>query len=114
MMKTWKVRVYCPYGDEIFAAYAEENPIDNELISWDELAEIYEELWDSYGYILTDHTDADPEEDEEAYEEECDQLYDDFMSDTGATAEEMSIEEIKSYIPSGSDLEIIYDERNEK
>ena len=112
MMKTWMIRVYCPYGEEIFAAYAEENPIDNELISYDDLVEIYEDLWNSYGYLVTDHTDAD--EDEEAYEEECDQLYDDFMSDTGASAEEMSMEEIKQYTPNGSDPEVIYDERNEK
>ena len=114
MMKTWKVKVYCPYGEEIFAAYAEENPVDNELIPEDDLIEIYEELWDNYGYIVTDHTDADPDEDEEAYEEECDQLYEDFMSDTGASAEEMSIEEIKLHTPGGSDPEIIYDGRNEK
>jgi len=112
MIKTWKVKIYCPYGEEVFVAYAEENPIDNELISWDELREIYQELWDSYGYIVTDHTDADP--DEEAYEEECEQLYEDFMCDTGASAEEMPIEKIKLYTSNGSDPEIIYDERNEK
>lgn len=114
MLKTWKVKVYCPYGEEVFVAYAEKNPIDNELISQNELAEIYEELWDNYGYLVADHTDADPDEDEEAYEEEVDQLYEDFMCDTGASAEEMSIEEIKLYTPNGSNPEIIYDERNEK
>lgn len=109
VMKTWKVKVYCPYGEEIFVAYAEKNPIDNELISYNALAEIYENLWNNYGYILTEHIEEDL--DEEAYEEECDQLYDDFMCDTGADAEEMSIEDIKLLTPSGADPEVIYDER---
>lgn len=111
VMKTWIVKVYCPYGEEIFVAYAEENPIDNELISRDKLMEIYEDLWDNYGYIVVEHTEADPDEDEEAYEEECDQLYDDFMCDTGAHAKEMSIEDIKLLTPGGADPEVIYDER---
>ena len=110
-MKTWLIKVYCPYGDEIYVAYDETNPIENGHITHEDLEGIYEDLWDSYGYILTDHTDADPEEDEEAYEEEVDQMYEDFMCDTGAYAEEMSIEEIKQYTPGGSDPEVIYDGR---
>lgn len=111
LMKTWLIKVHCPYGNEIYVAYDETDPIENGHISNEDLDGIYEYLWDSYGYILTDHTDADPEEDEEAYEEEVDQMYDDFMSDTGAYAEEMSIEEIKQYTPGGSDPEVIYDGR---
>ena len=113
-MKTWLVRVYCGYGEEIYVAYDESDPIENGHIRNEDLDGIYEYLWDSYGYLLTDHTDADPEEDEEAYEEEVDKMYEDFMCDTGAYAEEMSIEEIKQYTPGGNDPEIIYDGRNEK
>lgn len=113
-MKTWKIEVECPYGKEVFAAYDDTNPIENGHISDDYLYEIYEDLWDSYGYILTDHTESDPEENQEAYLEEYDQLYEDFMCDTGAYAEEMDWEEIKEYTPNGSEPEIIYDGRNEK
>jgi hypothetical protein len=60
-MKTWLVRVYCDYGEEIYVAYDESNPIENGHICSENLCGIYEYLWDSYGYILTDHTDADPE-----------------------------------------------------
>jgi hypothetical protein len=67
-MKTWLIKVYCPYGDEIYVAYDETDPIENGHISNEDLNGIYEDLWDNYGYILTDHTDADPGEDEEAYE----------------------------------------------
>lgn len=111
MMKTWLVKVYCPYGDEIFIAYDESNPIDNGHISNEDLDNINEQLWDSYGYIVTDHTDADPDDDPDAYEEEVDQMYEDFMCDSGAYAEEMDEEEIKNYTPGGSDPEIIYDGR---
>ena len=107
-MKTCKVTVYCPYREKIFVAYAEENPIDNELISYDDLSEIYDDLWNNYGYIVTDHIEEGLYD--VTYEERCDQLYDDFMCDTGATAEEMPIEEIKACIPRGFEPEIIYDE----
>lgn len=112
-MKTWKIEVTCPYGKEVFAAYDDTNPIENGNISEDYLYEIYEELWDNYGYIMTDHTDNDPE-DIDAYEEEVDQMYEDFMCDTGAYAEEMDWEEIKQYTPNGADPEIIYDKKYDK
>lgn len=113
-MKTWKIEIYCPYGSEVVAAYDETDPIENGHISDEYLQDAYEELWNNYGYILTDHTDNDPDDNPEAYEEEVDQMYEDFMADTGAYAEEMSIEEIKLYTYSGSNPEIIYDGRNEK
>lgn len=105
------IKVYCPYGEEVFAAFDETNPLENGHISSEFLGDVYIELWDSYGYLVTDHTDADPEEDEEAYEEEVDQLYEDFMCDTGAYAKEMSIEEIMQYTYDGAYPEIIYDGR---
>ena len=110
-MKTWLIVAYCPYASETYKAYAEENP-EEELKEDGTFGSLLEDLWEGYNYIEFDSL----ENDEELSDEEYDEIYENWMANSGVDVKEATIEEIKENAPDGNldYVETIYDEREQQ
>lgn len=108
-MKTWLIVAYCPYANETYMAYAEENP-EEELKENGTFGSLLEDLWEGYNYIEFDSLESD---DEEVSDEECEEIYENWMANSGVDVKEATLDEIKEYTPDGNldYVEVIYDER---
>ena len=112
-IKSWLITASAPFlgTEEHYCAFSKEDPLDSPNFPY---AEITEDLWNSYSWMLhLEDEEYESEEEEEAY----DQAYEDWRYDCDFKSEEMSVEDLQGYIPGGpeskDDLpEIIYDERN--
>ena len=111
-IKPWVIVFAYGIGEQCakyYGAYATENPTEIDgAISDEFIAEVENELWDDYGYLITgwdnEHMETDYDDDPEAWQDEYDQIIEDFKCDISIFARIDEDEEI-------NDLEIIYDER---
>lgn len=108
-IKPWIIKVSYGYNcSNYYGAYSVNNPLDSEDFPDDFYTIATEELWDDYSYVVTGWDDSnmenDKDEDPEAYEEEYDQLKEDFISDVGFEADIDEYNEINK-------VKIVYDER---
>ena len=92
--------------EEHYCAFSKEDPLDSPNFPY---AEITEDLWNSYSWML--HLEDEEYESEEEEEEAYDQAYEDWRCDCNFKSEEMSVEDIQDYISGDLESEIIYDER---
>lgn len=113
-IKSWLVKASAPIcgTEQYYCAFSKEDPLDYPDFPY---AEITEELWNNYSWML--HLEDEEYESEEEEQEAYDQAYEDWGCDCNFESEEMSVEDLQDYIPGGptskDDLpEIIYDERN--
>jgi hypothetical protein len=107
MAKSWLIKASAPFcgTDTYYCAFSEEDPLNCDDFPYEE---IIEELWDDYSYLL--HLEDDDYDSEVEYQEAYDQAYEQWHEDCDFDSEEISLEEIQDYLPSGVKLEdyIIY------
>ena len=111
-IKPWIIVFAYGVGEQCakyYGAYSKENPLDiDDAIPYEFIAEVENELWDDYDYLVTgwdnEHMENDYDDNPEAWQDEYDQMIEDFKSEISITARIDDCEEIE-------DLEIIYDER---
>jgi len=115
-MKQWLIKASAPICGTYtyYRAYSEVNP---ELLNnWyeDVCMNIIQELWDNYSWAL--HLDDEDYETEEDREEAYDQAWEDWKYDCEINVDEATEEDLQDVAPAGDieNIEIIYDERNEK
>lgn len=93
---------------EYYGSYSIDDPIANDKIPTEFYMRAEEDLWNDYSYIATgwDYSNMENnyEEDPEAWEEEYEQIIEDFKSDISYSAYIDEDNEI-------DDVEIVYDER---
>lgn len=120
MIKSWLITTEAPYAgtEQYYAAYAEENPLTNGKIDdWFWNNETMN-LWDSYGFRWEDCFDEEYEEvkeDFESYDDFYDYKIQEWQVECSINCEECNEKDFANYVPGGiGELEIIYDERNDK
>ena len=92
-----------------YGAYASDDPMEIDGAVTDEfIAEVENELWDDYGYLVTgwenEQMESDYDDDPEAWQDEYDQMIENFKDEISITCRIDNCDEIE-------ELEIIYDER---
>lgn len=107
-IKSWLITASAPFlgTEQYYCAFSEKDPLDCPDFPY---AEITDELWNDYSWML--HLEDEEYESEEEEEEAYDQAYEDWKYDCNFKSEEMSIEDIQDYISGDLESEIIYDER---
>jgi len=110
-IKPWIIELSYTNCRTRYGAYAEENPLNDNKLSKDFIAQAEEDFWNDYGWTVTgfdnEQIDSDYDEDPEAWQEEYDQFKEDFICDINWDCSEDEYNEIEG-------LEIVYDERNEE
>jgi hypothetical protein len=108
-IKPWIIKVSYGYNcSESYGAYAIKDPLENDKLPDDFKMQAEEDLWYDYGWTVTgwnnENIEIDYDDDPEAWQEEYDQIYEDFKCDIEWDCYIDEDDEINS-------VEIVYDER---
>ena len=121
-MKQWLIHTMAQFcgTDQYYTAFAEEDPTD---WLWENFFDQEcQNLWDSYSFYNSDRyeeewEELDQDEKDEVYDNNFDNFldnkYEEWCADCSFDVrEKKEDEDLNDYAPSGTELEIIYDERN--
>ena len=106
-MKTWLITIKPPVVqcDDYCMAYSENDPTERDGWKYIE-SSLIEQSWEMYGYLWTD--DIEDIDDEDVWNEEYENLYQDWLAETEVIVEERKEQDI---IDDYGKLDIVYDER---